>query len=114
MIKLHLDISKYEKCYETMEGTARYIEYALYNIFATNQPDINLLTSDPAFKSFEKFRHYDIKKDEWLYLTEKTIYFYATGFNMARLLDKLKIPYKTKLFKNGGITMEDILLENVH
>lgn len=108
---LKLDISKYEKCYETMEGTARYVEYSLYNLFSTRRPDYKLIKSDTSFKSFDKFRNYTIKKDEWLYLTEKTTYFYAIGFNIARLLDKLKIDYKSRLFKEGGITMEDILLE---
>lgn len=109
--KLKLDISKYEKCYETMEGTARYVEYSLYNLFSTKRPDSKLLKSDRSFKSFDKFRKYDIKQDEWLYQTEKTTYFYATGFNLARLLDKLKIEYKSRLFKEGKISMEDLLLE---
>jgi hypothetical protein len=111
LTKMKFDISKYEKCYETMEGTARYIEYSLYKLYATKQPDYKLLKSDTSFRSFEKFRNYDITKDEWLYKTEKTTYFYAIGFNMARLLDKLKIEYKSRLFKEGKITMEDILLE---
>jgi hypothetical protein len=109
--KLKFDISKYEKCYETMEGTARYIEYSLYNFFSTKRPDYKLLKSDTSYKSFAKFRKYDIKHDNWLYQTEKTTYFYAIGFNLARLLDKLKIEYKSRLFKEGKISMEDILLE---
>jgi hypothetical protein len=44
-------------------------------------------------------------------LTDKTTYFYATGFNMARLLDKLGIEYKSRLFKDGKISLEDILRE---
>ena len=109
--KLKFDISNYEKCYETMEGTARYIEYSLYNLYSTRRPDYKLLKSDTSFKSFKKFRNYDITNDEWLYKTEKTTYFYAVGFNMARLLDKLKVEYKSKLFKQGQITLEDILRE---
>ncbi|MBI3235659.1 MAG: hypothetical protein HYZ42_16750 [Bacteroidetes bacterium] len=105
-----LDISKYEKCYETMEGTARYIEYSLYSLFSTYKPDEKLLKSDTSFKSFNKFRNYHIKKDEWLYLTEKTTYFYAIGFNMVRLLDKLNIEYKSRLFKEGKLSLEDLLL----
>lgn len=111
LTEMKFDISKYEKCYETMEGTARYIEYSLYKLYATKQPDYKLLKSDSSFRSFEKFRNYDITKDEWLYRTEKTTYFYAVGFNMARLLDKLKIEYKSRLFKEGKVTLEDILLE---
>ncbi len=109
--ELKSDISKYEKCYETMEGTARYVEYSLYHLFSTREPDDKLTRSDTSFKSYEKFRNYNIEKDKWLYLTEKTKYFYATGFNMARLLDKLEIEYKSRLFKEGKITMEDILFE---
>ncbi len=109
--KMKFDISKYERCYETMEGTARYIEYSLYKLYTSRQPDDKLLKSDTSFRSFEKFRNYDLTKDEWLYKTEKTTYFYAVGFNTARLLDKLKIEYKSRLFKEGKITMEDILLE---
>lgn len=111
--KLKWDILKYEKCYETMEGTARYVEYSLYKLFAKKEADSKLAKSDSSFRNFEKFRNYEIKKDEWLYLTEKTKYFYAIGFNMARLLDKLKIDYKSLLFKNGAITMEDILYKQL-
>ena len=108
--KIKLDIINYEKCYETMEGTARYVEYSLYKKFSTIRPDYKLLKSDTSFKSFKKFRNYKIENDKWLYLTEKTTYFYAVGFNMARLLDKLKIEYKTKLFNEGGLSLEDILI----
>jgi hypothetical protein len=108
--RIKLDIANYEKCYETMEGTARYVEFSLYNKFSTSRPDYKLSKSDTSFKSFKKFRNYKIENDKWLYLTEKTTYFYAVGFNLARLLDKLKIEYKTKLFKQGGLSLEDILI----
>lgn len=112
--KFNFDISKYEKCFETMEGTARYVEYSLYKIYSTRPPDDKLVVSDPSFKSFEKFRNYTIQKDEWLYKTDKTTYFYAVGFNMARLLDKLKIDYKSRLFKEGQLTLEDLLFYYIH
>ncbi|PQA93863.1 hypothetical protein SAMN05421796_10666 [Chryseobacterium piscicola] len=111
--KLNVDISKYEKCYETMEGTARYIEFSLYDLFSKKRPNPQLLKSDTSYKSLQKFRNYNINKDKWLYESEMTTYFYATGFNMARVLDKLKIDYKSRLFKEGKITMEDILLEKL-
>lgn len=114
LTKLNFDMAKYEKCYETMEGTARYVEYSLYKRYATKQPDLNLLKSDSSFKSFEKYRNYNITKDEWLYKSEKTTYFYALGFNMARLLDKLNVEYKSRLFKERKITLEDILLEKLN
>lgn len=107
--KLSIDIEPYERCYETMEGTARYVEYSLYKLFATMEADKKLAGSDTSYKSFAKYRNYSIEKDEWLYLIGKTTYFYASGFNMARLLDKLAVEYKSKLFKQGSLSLEVLL-----
>lgn len=106
---LNFDISNIEQTYETMEGTARYIEYQLYRQFALLDKNDNLLLTDSSFHSFEKFRNYNIENDQWLFQTRKTTYFYATGFNIARLLDKLGIDYKTRLFKESGLSLEQIL-----
>lgn len=107
--KLHFEIGNYEKCYETMEGAARYVEYSLYSKFSTRRGDYKLVKSDTSYKSFDKYRKYNIENDQWLFMTSKTTYFYAIGFNMARLLDKLKIEYKSKLFNQGGLSLEEIL-----
>jgi hypothetical protein len=107
--KLGLDIENYEKMYETLEGTARYVEQKLYEKFSTKQPDYKLIRSDTSYQSYSYFKNYKIEKEEWLFKTEKTSYYYATGFNMARLLDKLDIEYKNKLFHEGNITLEDIV-----
>jgi hypothetical protein len=107
--KLNFDISNYEKCYETMEGTARYVEYSLYHKFSISQADTKLIHIDTSYKSYLQYKNYDIQKDQWLFMTSKTTYFYAIGFNMARLLDKLKIEYKTKLFNQGDLSLEDVL-----
>lgn len=106
---LNSDIETIEENYETMEGTARYIEYNLFRKFATMQPDLNLEKSDSLFHSYEYFKNYAITKDKWLYMTGTT-YYYATGFNIARLLDKLKVDYKSRLFKDN-IFLDDILRE---
>jgi len=98
-----------EQSYETMEGTARYVEYSLYSNFAGKKPNNNLLKTDSSYHSYQYFRNYNIEKDQWLYLSDKTNYFYATGFNLVRLLDKLKIKYKTRLFNEGGLSLEQIL-----
>lgn len=107
--KLNFEIENFEKCYETMEGTARYVEYSLYNKFSTRRGDYKLVKSDTSFKSFDQYRKYNIENDQWLFMTSKTTYFYAIGFNMARLLDKLNVEYKNKLFKQGGLSLEEIL-----
>lgn len=97
-----------EKTWRTFNN--KEYDVPLIYLTDTRRPDYQLLKSDTSFKSFEKFRNYDLEKDKWLYLTGNTTYFYATGF-MARLLDKLKIEYKSRLFKQGQITLEDILNE---
>lgn len=106
------DLATLERAYETMEGTARYVEYSLYSSFAGKQPNDKLSKSDSAYHSYEYFRNYSIEKDPWLYLSDKTAYFYATGFNLVRLLDKLGVSYKTRLFKEGGLALEDILKQH--
>jgi len=107
--QLNFDIAAIEQSYETMEGTARYVEYSLYSSFARKKPNNNLLKSDSSYHSYQYFRDYNIEKDQWLYLSGKTNCFYATGFNLVRLLDKLKIKYKTRLFDEGGLSLEQIL-----
>jgi len=110
MQKLRIDIKNLEAVYETLEGTARYVEYSLYEEFSKRESD-NTLKIDTLFHSYVFFRNFDLKAADWLYKTEKTNYFYATGFNLARILDKLKIEYKSKLFNKGGETLENILRE---
>jgi hypothetical protein len=103
------DITKYEQCYETMEGTARYIEFSLYKVFGTSTFQKIKMASDSSFKSGLEFKDYSITKDEWLYKSNKTTYSYALGFNTARLLDKLKIEYKTRLFNEPNLSLEALL-----
>ncbi len=109
--KLNLEIDEYEKIYETMEGTARYIEYNLQVEYATKKPDKKLLSADSAYHSYQGFKNYKIENDSWLYTPGKR-YFYATGFNIARLLDKLNIDYKSRLFKEGNLSLDELLDSN--
>lgn len=109
-LKLNFEIDDIEKIYETMEGTARYIEYNLQMEYATRKPDEKLLRIDTAYHSYKIFKNYKIENDPWLYTPGKR-YFYATGFNMVRLLDKLKIDYKSRLFKEGSLSLEQILMK---
>ena len=108
--ELGVDVRTMEQIFETMEGTARYAEYSLYSTFATKTPDDALAKVDSSYHSYEYFRDYNIEKDQWLYLSEKTTgYFYATGFNMVRLLEKLKVDYKERLFYEGALSLEGLL-----
>lgn len=111
MTKLNIDISKIENIYETMEGSARYVEFSLYKLFANGSMNNDDIKSDTLFKNYGYFKSFELENEEWLYLTEKTTYYYATGFNTIRLLDKLNIEYKTRLFKEEKLTLENILEE---
>lgn len=75
-----------ERVYETMEGTARYIEFH----------------ACPG--------GYDLDANDWLYRTDISQYMYATGFNIVRLLDKLGVDCKTRLF-DEGLALDGLLPE---
>jgi hypothetical protein len=108
--KFDLDIEAYEKTYETLEGTARYVEQKLYEKFSQKRPDTKLQKSDSSYHAYDFFKEHELEKEEWLYLTAKSgVYFYATGFNMTRILDKLGVPYKERLFKQRDLSLEDVL-----
>jgi len=108
---LNFEIKDIEKIYETMEGTARYIEYNLQVEYATRVPDKKLLSADTAYHSYKVFKNYKMENDPWLFTPGKR-YFYATGFNLVRLLDKLNIDYKSRLFKEGSLSLDEILEMN--
>jgi len=110
--KLKYDIRKYEGYYEKLEGSARYVEYQLMNNFRALPPDKALQKSDTFYTSNKQFSNFQLEKNTWLYETNQSAnYTYATGFNMARLLDKLKRPYKEQLFTNAALFLEDLLAE---
>ncbi len=111
---LNVDIESVEKIYETMEGTARYIEYELYKIFSEGKPETALAKSDTAFHSYTYYKNYKMEKDAWLYQSGSSSYFYASGFNVCRLLDKLKIEYKPRLFNEGETSLEQLLQEKMN
>ncbi len=111
--QLNFDVKHLEQSYETMEGTARYAEYSLYGHFARKNPDGKLVKSDTAYHSYQYFRNHNIEKDKWLYLSDRTRYFYATGFNLVRLFEKLHIDYQSRLFNEGGLSLEQILAQHL-
>ena len=79
------DIAAAEQFVEIMEGSARYIEYRLY----------------------EYFGDFSLSEAKWLYTIGQN-YYYATGFNLLRLLDKLGIEYHSYIFTE--VTAAEIAL----
>lgn len=110
--KLDTDITAIEQLLEAMEGTARYVEFNLYDILSTKQPDIEMVKSDTLYQSYSYFKDFSFKEAQWLYKAGST-YYYAIGFNILRLLDQLKIDYQSKLFQND-ISLEDILRKELY
>jgi hypothetical protein len=111
LYKLSIDITEIKSIYKAMEGSARYVEYSLYDLYAKKESPLKLIESYTPFHDYEYFQNFNLEKEEWLYLTGKTTYFYATGFNLVRLFDKLNIEYKTRLFQEEELTLENILKE---
>ncbi|MDR2911753.1 MAG: hypothetical protein LBV38_00410 [Alistipes sp.] len=83
------DPTELEQLYEMMEGTARYAEHALSG-------ELELI--DPA-----------APMPEWLWRTDRSTWFYASGFNMARLLDELDIEWRRRIFSEKELSLERIL-----
>ena len=83
--ELGMDIVALEQLYETMEGSARYIEYRLYRHFG----------------------NFNLTDAKWLYTVGRK-YYYATGFNLLRLSDKLKIDYKYGIFKDVSTVVRNL------
>lgn len=66
-----------------------------------------MVKSDTLYQSYSYFKNFSFKEAQWLYKTGST-YYYAIGFNILRLLDQLKIDYKSKLFQSST-SLENIL-----
>lgn len=94
-----------EKNFETLEGCARFIEYYVLTIPVG---DKKLVSVDEHFTN--KPSPLPERIDALGKVTEGD-YYYATGYNLARLLTKLKIDFKAMLFSEPNVNLEDILLK---
>lgn len=109
--QFHFDISRAEMFWEKIEGTARYIEYNTGFVYTKIKHKSLDKGCDLSFKGFKNYYDKDITNEPWFY--EKTQmmvgYYYVTGFNLCRLLDKLKISYKDNLFNTPSTELEQYL-----
>lgn len=107
---LNLTIETFEKSFETFEGTARYIEAAVIKMLSDSLEKEYLRKMEPSSKALIP----RIAHPEWLYKADVSqSYFYATGYNITRLLEKLEIPYQQKLFKEPDSNLEDLLWKSL-
>ncbi|MCB0280364.1 MAG: hypothetical protein KDD94_12725, partial [Calditrichaeota bacterium] len=106
-----------ENFWETIEGTARYIEAYLPEKFNQISFDSESAAADSLFNNFAHYQSQtDIElSDTFIKRTEAgNSYFYATGFNLCRLLDKLKIDYKSIVFNNPEKSLYHLLCESLN
>lgn len=105
-------IAAAEDFWEKTEGTARYLEYYTGYAFMDMKSTSNN-SCDSLFNYFQDYETASIDTSRWF--RERTeimpAYYYVTGFNMCRLMDKLRVEYKNKLFENAGITLFGLLCE---
>lgn len=99
----------YEQGFETMEGTARYIEDATGTHFSKVKFSDEFMKIDTAFNNAISKPGVNPESAYKTAVSQK--YTYAIGFNMARLLDVYGNNYKSRLFKEPGLTLEKILGE---
>ena len=112
--EFHFDISAAEKFWEKVEGSARYIEYNTGFIYSNSHDDVTNSKCDTLFNHFNNYYKKDFEKQPWFYVKTQIMraYYYVTGFNLCRVLDKLNISYKEKLFDRPSVGLEDFLPGN--
>jgi len=100
------DFELTEKSFETMEGCARYVEAMLFSYYVK---DRQLAAVDTAFNNKGNSR----ENIEALERITEGDYYYATGYNIVRLLKKLNIDFSSVLFKNPSVTLEELLRKSI-
>lgn len=91
-----IDISELEGSLSKSEGTARYIEYRTKSHLKTTNYNTNLQKIDNKYIA-NRYKDYDLEKETWMYNTFNA-YYYSIGFNLTRVLEKLKIDYQKTIF----------------
>ena len=112
------DLEQVENFYVIQEGSARYIEYESMLILSdyANNSNSPVISNDPMFKSYSEFKEVNLNDKTFDYLTyaSPSTYYYAIGFNMMRLLDELKVEYKSKLLNNPYIGLHNYLEDYIN
>jgi hypothetical protein len=104
-----------ENFWETSEGTARYAEYYMAGNFNMVK-GASANSCDSLFKKFEYYSftsHFEERKEFKQRTKIMPEYYYATGFNLCRLMYKINISYKNQLFDNPSKGLYQIFYENV-
>jgi len=108
------DLSTMENFWETIEGPARYVEYCMAGDF--NQITMEkTIQCDSLFNNFDDYKgqlNFEAKPEFQERIKIMQAYYYVTGFNMCRLMDKMGIDYKQNLFSNPTEGLYKIFVRN--
>jgi len=108
----------YEKRYEWLEGSAKYVELEIWNQAANSdeyQP-IDKIFIDKDFENYQKYEKRWKNEKTSMKNAAKNIgdsLFYYSGMLQARLLDNLMSDWKFRMGENN-IWIEDLLREAVN
>ena len=106
------DIAPIECLNEAFEGGARYIEFNTKMYLKKSAIDKELLSVDTCYNSNQTFLNYNLENDKGLCYPDNK-YFYATGFNMIKLLEKLDIDFKNDLYSKSPLFLEYYFKEHI-
>lgn len=103
--KTGISITILENIFEKLEGTARYMEAAVIRSSYKAKTDKVLSRIDEAYRQTQSNAD-----TAWLFQTTVSdTYFYATGYNLTRLLEKINPGFKKKIFQQGDLSLEALL-----
>lgn len=108
------NLTQMENFWETIEGTARYAEYYMAGNFSKLQKS-GPGQCDSLFRNFSDYTDALNFEDKPAFRERTKImqaYYYVTGFNMCRLMDKMKIDYKPDLFNTPGTGLYELFVKN--
>jgi hypothetical protein len=91
-----LEILDLENSLSKSEGTARYIEYCV-KLTLKAKPDNKILSEIDNKYQTNRFENYELEQDKWMFNLGGG-YYYSIGFNLTRVLEKLKIDYQKDIF----------------
>ena len=94
-----LEISDLENSLSKSEGTARYIEYCVKLTLKEEPSNKTLSLVDIKYQT-NRFENYELEQDNWMYNLGGG-YYYSIGFNLTRVLEKLKIDYQKDIFSKN-------------
>lgn len=104
------DIETVERVYELVEGSARYYDRLAQKTIASMKPYKPLKDIDKFYNGVKPFAENYDELNSWAYKSDKSgEYFYATGYNLMRVLDRLEIKYQEELFKDVKMDLEVLL-----